>query len=109
MPGNWCPECWFVQEEDQDSDGFWDRVEVYVGTDPLDACPDDTSDDAWPLDVNKDGQVSVVGDVLNFRGRIGATPGSPQWWQRLDFNADGQLSVVGDVLLYRGLIGETCT
>jgi hypothetical protein len=108
MPGNWCPECWFVEAMDQDGDGFSDAREAYLGTDPLDACRDDPSDAAWPLDVNNDGQVSVVGDVLNFRGRIGAMPGAPSWWQRLDFNADGQISVVGDVLLYRGLIGETC-
>jgi PKD repeat protein len=93
---------------DDDADGFHDDKELYVSTDPLDACPDDTSDDAWPLDVSKDGHISIVGDVLNFRGRIGATPGDPNWWQRLDFNADGQISVVGDVLKYRGRIGETC-
>jgi hypothetical protein len=106
---------------DTDTDGFSDPVETYLGTDPLDACRDFPGtpglcpgplcdgDDAWPLDLNVDGQISVVGDVLNFRGRIGATPGSPNWSQRLNFNGDGQISVVGDVLLYRGLIGATCT
>jgi hypothetical protein len=94
---------------DTDGDGFDDSVEAHVGTDPLDNCPDDPSDDAWPLDINKDGGITVVADVLNFRGRIGATPGAPNWWQRLDFNADGQISVVGDVLMFRGRIGETCT
>jgi hypothetical protein len=94
---------------DSDCDGFTDDVETYLGTDYLDACPDGPTDDAWPLDVSMDAQISVVGDVLNFRGRIGATPGAPTWWQRLDFNMDGQLSVVGDVLLYRGRIGDTCT
>jgi len=94
---------------DTDGDGFDDDVECYLVTDPLDACPDGPTDDAWPLDVSKNGQISVVADVLNFRGRIGATPGAPNWWQRLDFNADGQISVVGDVLMYRGMIGETCT
>ena len=94
---------------DSDGDGFLDAVELYLGTDPLDACPDGPTDDAWPLDVSKNGQISVVADVLNFRGRIGATPGAPNWWQRLDFNADRLISVVGDVLMYRGMIGETCT
>jgi hypothetical protein len=94
---------------DTDSDDFDNDVECYLGTDPLDACRDDPADDAWPLDVNMDGQLSVVGDVLNYRGRIGATPGAPNWQQRLDYNGDGQLSVVGDVLLYRGRIGDTCT
>ena len=96
-------------DTDDDNDGFADSVETYLATDSLDACPDDTSDDAWPLDVSKDGQLSVVGDVLNFRDRIGATPGAPNWWQRLNLNVDGQISVVGDVLMYRDRIGETCT
>jgi len=96
-------------QPDLDGDGFDACVEDYLGSDFLDACPDDLSDYAWPLDVSNDGQLSVVGDVLNFRDRIGATPGAPNWWQRLDFNADGQLSVVGDVLMYRDRIGETCT
>jgi PKD repeat protein len=94
---------------DDDGDGFDDEAELYVSTDPLDACPDDPGDDAWPLDVSKDGQLNVVADVLNFRGRIGATPSDPNWWQRLDFNADGLISVVGDVLMYRGRIGTSCT
>ena len=95
---------------DIDTDGFNDDVECYLDTDPLDDCTDAPSvHDAWPLDVNMDRYVTVVLDALNFRGRIGATSGSPEWLQRLDFNMDGMLTVVGDALLYRGMIGETCT
>ena len=60
-------------------------------------------------DLNNDGGLTVTGDVLNFRGRIGAAPGNPAWWQRLDLNTDHALTVTGDVLTYRGRIGETCT
>lgn len=42
-----CPE-----NADCDADGFCDGSEMYVGTDPLDACPDDPTDDAWPFDIN---------------------------------------------------------
>jgi hypothetical protein len=94
--------------DDADADGFIDAVELHVGTDPLDACPDDPSDDAWPLDNNIDSTVTVVGDVLSFGGRVGATPGDPEWWQRLDLNADGVITTVGDMLLYGGRIGESC-
>jgi hypothetical protein len=94
---------------DSDADVFSDAVEVYVGTDPADACPDDLTDDAWPLDNNRSGDLSVTGDVFNYVGRIGATPSSPNnWWQRLDLNKSGDISVTGDVFMYVGRIGQKC-
>ena len=98
-----------VCDPDDDNDGFGDVVEVYLGTDPLDACPDGTSDDAWPLDINNDGLITATSDSLNFRGRIGAVPGDPNWWQRLDLDASGNISATGDALKYRGKVGQTCT
>ena len=99
-------------EADDDGDAFFTSVEQYLGTDPLDACPDVIgSGDAWPLDVNMDTVITVVGDVLNYSGRIGAIggpPPSPNWRQRLDLNMDNVLTVVGDVLKYSGKIGQTC-
>jgi hypothetical protein len=91
---------------------FWDEVEVYLGTDPTDACPDNSADDAWPLDMNKDTFVTVAGDVLKYRGHIGSTggsPSSPNWWKRLDLNMDNFITVAGDALMFRGEIGKTCT
>ncbi|MCJ7509548.1 MAG: hypothetical protein MUP14_01485 [Dehalococcoidia bacterium] len=93
---------------DPDCDDFTDSAEQYLDTDPQDACPDNTSDDAWPLDINKDGSITVTGDISNFSGHIGAHPGDPKWWQRLDFNADGGTTVVGDVFLYRGKVDQKC-
>jgi hypothetical protein len=95
--------------DDTDCDGWTDGQESYVGTDSWDACPDNSADAAWPPDINNDKNLTVVGDVLNYMGRIGATPGSPHWWQRLDLNGDGTISVVGDVLLYRAKIGTSCS
>ncbi|UCH87699.1 MAG: FG-GAP repeat protein [Dehalococcoidia bacterium] len=94
---------------DCDDDGFTDAIEVAIGTDPSDACPDDAGDDAWPLDISMDKTITVAGDALNFRDRIGATPGEPEWWQRLDLNADGMITAAGDAIMYRGMIGESCT
>ena len=99
-----CPD-----DTDCDDDQSNDYVEQYLGTDPLDACPDDTNDAAWPPDINNDGVLTVAADVMNFRGRIGAGPGDPDWWQRLDLNGDHAITVAGDVMIYRGRIGETCT
>ena len=95
--------------DNSDSDAFTDYIELYLGTDPADTCPDDPSDDAWPLDVNMDTFITVSGDVYNYRDRIGTAPGDPMWRQRLDLNADGFLTVAGDVFMYRGMIGRTCT
>jgi branched-chain amino acid transport system substrate-binding protein len=97
-------------QPDADDDGFDVCAEVYLGTDFLDDCPDDIGvHDAWPLDVNMDRMITAVGDVLNFRDRIGAEPADPEWLQRLNFNMDSMITVVGDVLLYRDMLGETCT
>jgi hypothetical protein len=105
--------------QDSDSDGFVDGIEAYLGTDPLDNCPDVVgADDAWPLDINKTRDISVTGDIINYLGRIGAKsgpsaycPGPLQgnWLQRLDLNKSCDISVTGDVFLYLHRIGEKCT
>jgi subtilisin-like proprotein convertase family protein len=97
-------------DDDDDDDDFDDSVEAYLSTDPLAACPLVVgSHDAWPLDVNMDKAITVAGDALNFRGRIGATPASPEWWERMDFNMDSAITVAGDALMYRQMIGQSCT
>ena len=40
---------------DFDLDGFADRVEYFVGTDPAAKCPTGPSHNAWPADLNNDG------------------------------------------------------
>jgi hypothetical protein len=96
-------------DADDDNDAFDDDIEAYLGTDPLDDCPDDPSDDAWPGDIDMSCDISVTGDVFYYRERIGATPGSPNWLQRIDLDMSGDISVTGDVFWYREKIGLTCT
>jgi hypothetical protein len=100
---------WTYPLPDTDGDDFQDAAEVYLGTDRLDNCPDNSADDAWPLDINNDRLISAVGDVLRYMNRGGARPGSPGWWQRLDLNADGVISGVGDVAKYTNKGGTRCT
>ena len=98
--------------DDYDADGFADEVEHYMGTDPTDACPDNDTDDAWPLDINMDTYVTIVPDVLTYRGRINAGGGPPpdaMWMERLDLNMDNFITIVPDILYYRGHINEGCT
>ena len=91
--------------DDSDADVFTDYVEFYVGTDALDACPDDPTDDAWPADINMDGWADV-GDILMFKPVImTAVPPSPT---RYDLAID-QFIDVGDILMFRPVIMTQCT
>jgi hypothetical protein len=97
---------------DSDADTFKDAIECYLPTDSRDNCRDGPGDDAWPLDINMDTYVTVVGDVLKYSGRIGSTGGPPpsaMWLKRLDLSKDNFLTVVGDVLKFSGKIGAHCT
>ena len=102
-------------DDDDDNEGFDDAVETYLGTVGLDNCPGSPpgpGGDAWPLDINIDTFVTVVGDVLAYSGRIGAwggPPPDPDWSQRLDLNMDNYITVVGDVLPFAGNVGASCT
>jgi hypothetical protein len=94
---------------DTDGDGFNDDVECYLPTDQYDACPNNPSHDAWPLDMNNDTIVNLGGDVVQFVGTIGSAYGEPNFRTRLDLNADGIINLGGDVVKYVGHIGETCS
>jgi hypothetical protein len=94
-------------DSDDDNDGFTDTIEAYLGTDPLDNCPDDPSDDAWPFDINVDTWSNVL-DVLLYKGHLQTQVGDPAYDQRLDLNADTWVNVL-DVLLYKGHLQVQCT
>jgi len=108
--------------QDSDGDGFDDAVEAYVGTDPLDDCPDVLGtpglcpgpscdgDDCWPPDLDVDREVDIV-DVLKFKPLILAgfpCDGDPAYDNRFDFTADGCINIV-DVLQYKPVILTSCT
>jgi CSLREA domain-containing protein len=86
---------------DTDADGWTNGEEVLIGTDPLDACPDDTSDDAWPPDTDNTGSVSIT-DVLLYKPVL-VGPYNP----RYDLNASDTINIM-DVLLYKPVLGASC-
>jgi len=91
-------------DDDDDNDGFVDDKEAYVGTDPDDACADDASDAAWPLDMNNSRSVNSA-DVLSYAGKV-APPvktGDAGYDRRLDLNASGSINSA-DVLNYAGKV-----
>ncbi len=72
---------------------FRDEIELFVGTDPLNPCADDTTpdneaDDKWAPDLNDDQAVNIAD-----RGRMVLQLLSGIYDQRYDLNADGVLDI----------------
>jgi len=104
---------WWVPGGDGDCDGFTSPRETFLTTDPNDNCPDDTSDDAWPPDINKSGLVNGL-DVGALRVPFGSSahrpngPPDANYWARVDFNDDGLIGGL-DVGSMRVFFGKGCT
>ena len=92
--------------QDTDDDGFADQPERYMGTDPLDACPDDRNDQAWPPDIDNDADADIV-DVLKFKPVILTNASDPDYDRRFDLQGEGDIDIV-DVLLYKPIILTQC-
>jgi subtilisin-like proprotein convertase family protein/putative hemolysin len=94
-------------DDDDDDDDFDDSVEQYVGTDSLDACPDDPADDAWPADTNVDTMINVL-DLFVFVPSLDTYFGDPDYVARLDLNIDGTINVL-DLFKLVPLLATQCT
>jgi subtilisin family serine protease len=92
---------------DSDEDGFSNATEIYVGTDPLDSCPDDPDDDAWPPDINMDTVVDTS-DALLFLDALPSSQGAPSYTPRLDLSPDGAIDVF-DALTFLAHLPSACT
>lgn len=91
---------------DFDGDGFNDATELFLGTDIHDACPDDPTDDSWPLDTNNDTTVGIT-DVLALRPFIFSSEGDINYNPRFDFNVSGDIGI-SDVLLFKPAMFTSC-
>jgi len=88
-------------DDDDDNDVFSDTTELFVGTDPLDDCPDDGADDAWPLDLNVDTWANTS-DILMYPTNISmpAEQGvEPTYNTRYDLNTDSWINTT-DILVF---------
>ena len=91
---------------DEDGDEFDDGVELFIGTDPLAACPTVVgAHDAWPpdFDMNRSVDILDVGEIrLVFHTTV--PPTSP----RFDLKPDGDINIldVGELRLFYNL---SCT
>lgn len=89
------------------NDLFSDVEENWVGTDSLDACPNDVTDNAWPVDTNNSKTVNI-GDVITFKDPMLTAMGNPKYNRRYDFNASSTVNI-GDVIRFSGVILTSCT
>jgi outer membrane protein assembly factor BamB len=99
-------------DPDDDNDGWTDAEENWMGTDSLDACPDNTSDDALPPDIKNDRKVNIL-DVGKFRPVIGSElggsgPNDYNYDRRYDLKDDAKINIL-DVTKIRPYMGQTCT
>ena len=94
-------------DTDDDNDHFSDSVETYIGTDSLDACPDNRNDDAWPLDIDKNSWADIL-DVVRFRPVILTDSDDPAYDKRFDLNASQAIDIL-DIVLFIPAIGTQCT
>ena len=97
--------------DDSDFDLFFDLVELFIGTDPLDSCAatataNDEIGETWPPDFNDDQKVSIS-DVLALKSAFGASMGDPNYNQRQDLTANGAIGI-SDVLTLKPHFGDTC-
>jgi Dockerin type I domain len=95
---------------DSDLDGFSDRVESFIGTDPLVACggtalPDGSSS-TWPPDMNNDGRANIS-DVLKYIPVFNTTGPNPPYKKRYDLNADNKINI-SDVLKFIPFFNQSC-
>ena len=99
-------------EGDGDYDGFADGIELFVGTDAVDACAatpaaDDEPVDPWPPDFNDSQHVNLL-DILPLKPHFGATdPTDPLYDPRFDLAPDGRINLV-DVLKIKPFFGTSC-
>jgi hypothetical protein len=92
---------------DNDNDGWSDSAEGSIGTDPLDNCPDNPPDDAWPADINND-TFSDISDVSTLTGAFGQSV--PPAEARHDIAPDPPDDFVDitDISRVLGIFGQSC-
>ena len=79
---------------DDDADLFFDASEAFLGTDPLDDCPDNASDAAWPPDFDNDRRVTSL-DFSRWKMHYPAgSADSPRYAARYDLTASGSIDAL---------------
>ena len=93
---------------DTDIDEFTDRTEFLTGTQPNDACPDNPSDNAWPVDINND-TFADISDIVFLTNNFGAAvPPTPARYNIAPDPPDGFVDI-SDIARMTNEFGGHCT
>lgn len=90
------------QGADTDADGFSDSVESYIGTNMNLKC----GLNAWPPDINNDGEVSSADQGL-VASKVTSREGEAKYNRRMDINADKVINVADQAIL-ASFVGKKC-
>jgi len=94
-------------DSDVDGDTWSNAAETTIGTDPLDPCPENASDNAWPADINND-NFSDISDVSALTGVFGQlVPPAPARYNIAPDVPDGFVDIT-DISRMTGLFGQSC-
>ncbi len=116
--GDACENCptvatpWVVPVGDDDCDGVPTTNEVFVGTDPNDACANtaaanDEADDKWPTDMNDNQRTNTL-DVAFYVPTLGTSAPGPPYVVRLDLTMNGVINTL-DVAKFVPVLNDVCT
>jgi hypothetical protein len=94
---------------DSDGDGFTDAQEICVGTDFLDGCPDDLSDDAWPSDFDRNTVINISDVFQVLPPHFGSSVGQPDYSARVDLAPDGVINISDVFKVLPPHFGSSCT
>ena len=91
-----------------DDDGWASISEGTIGTDPLDNCADNASDNAWPADINNNG-FSDTGDIGALTNDFGdAVPANAPARHDIAPDIPDGFIDTGDLGRMTGHFGEGC-
>jgi hypothetical protein len=90
-----------------DGDDWLDANELFIATDPLDDCPDDLGDHAWPPDIDNSTTVNIL-DVLLFNPKLNYCYPDSGYDSRYDLNVNACVDLL-DVLMLKPYLGASCT
>lgn len=96
-----------IQDQDTDKDGFSDKVENYMGTDPSSACANNNNHAAWPPDFDNNRTVNILDITKLTPPTFNTSQGNDNYKNRYDLNADGTINIL-DTTIAQSYFNKNC-